>query len=104
LPRLFVEAQVVERLGSESNVIFAIDAPRVDTEATRAATEAEAADDDQLLAEDDRALFTARLAGRPPIDLGQRIELTVRTERLYFFDSRSGETLGVARNVARAAV
>jgi multiple sugar transport system ATP-binding protein len=30
-PRLRVEAQVVESLGSETNVIFALDAPRVDT-------------------------------------------------------------------------
>ena len=52
-PRLRAEAQVVENLGSETNVICAVDAPRVDTEATRAAIEAKAADDDQLLAEDD---------------------------------------------------
>jgi multiple sugar transport system ATP-binding protein len=103
-PSLRVEAQVVERLGSESNVIFAVDAPRVDTEATRAAAEAQAADDDQLLAEDDRALFTARLAGRPPIAPGQQIELAVRTEHLYFFDQKSGETLAAARDLARAPV
>ena len=48
LPRLRVETQVVESLGSETNLIFAVDAPRVDTEATRAAIEAQAADDDQL--------------------------------------------------------
>ena len=102
LPRLRVEAQVVERLGSESNVIFAVDAPRVDTESTRAATEAQAADDDQLLAEDDRSLFTARLAGRPAIEPGQEIELAVRTERLYFFDPDSGETLATASDPAHA--
>jgi multiple sugar transport system ATP-binding protein len=103
-PRLRLEAQVVERLGSESNVIFAVDAPRVDTESTRAASEAQAADDDQLLAEDDRALFTARLAGRPAIAPGQQIELVLRTERLYFFDPNSGETLAAAPDVARAPV
>jgi multiple sugar transport system ATP-binding protein len=102
LPRLRVEAQVVERLGSESNVIFAVDAPRVDTESTRAATEAQAADDDQLLAEDDRSLFTAHLAGRPAIEPGQEIELAVRTDRLYFFDPESGETLAAASDPAHA--
>jgi multiple sugar transport system ATP-binding protein len=102
LPRMSLEAQVVERLGSESNVIFAVDAPRVDTESTRAAAEAQAADDDQLLAEDDRALFTARLAGRPAIAPGQAIELAVRTERLYFFDPESGKTLASASDSARA--
>jgi multiple sugar transport system ATP-binding protein len=93
LPRMRVEVQVVEGLGSESNVIFAVDAPRVDTEATRAAAEAQASDDDQLLAEDNRSLFTARLAGRPAIAPGQEIELAVRADRLYFFDPESGESL-----------
>jgi multiple sugar transport system ATP-binding protein len=102
LPRLRVEAQVIERLGSESNVIFALDAPRVDTEATRAAAEAQAADDDQLLAEDDRATFTARLAGRPAIAPGQTIELAVRTERLYFFDSETAATLATTGDRVRA--
>jgi multiple sugar transport system ATP-binding protein len=105
LPRLRVEALVVERLGSESNVIFPVDAPRVDTEATRAAAEAQAADDEQLLVEDDRAQFTARLAGRPPIEPGGQLELAVRTERLYFFDPASGETLAAAaRDPARASI
>ena len=102
LPRLRVEVQVVEGLGSESNVIFAVDAPRVDTESTRAAAEAQASDDDQLLAEDDRSLFTARLAGRPAIQPGQEIDLSVRTEHLYFFDPESGESLTPPRDRARA--
>jgi multiple sugar transport system ATP-binding protein len=92
-PRLRVEAQVVESLGSETNVIFALDAPRVDTEATRAAIEAQAADDDQLLAEDDRVTFTARVQGRPRIGPGDPLELAVRTERLHFFDPASGARL-----------
>jgi multiple sugar transport system ATP-binding protein len=104
LPRMEVEALVVERLGSESNVIFPLEAPRVDSEATRAAAEARAADDEQLLAEDDRAQFTARLAGRPPIAPGQRIELAVRTDRLYFFDPESGDTLAAVPDAARASV
>jgi multiple sugar transport system ATP-binding protein len=92
-PRLQAEAEVVENLGSETNLIFAVDAPRVDTEATRAAIEAKAADDDQLLAEDNRAIFTARVQGRPRINPGDRVELAVRTERLHFFDPESGATL-----------
>jgi hypothetical protein len=102
LPRLTVEVQVVERLGSESNVIFAVEAPRVDTDSTRAAAEAQASDDDQLLAEDDRALFTARLAGRPAIAAGEQLELAVRTERLYLFDPESGRTLSAAGDRAPA--
>ncbi len=102
LQRLRVEVQVVEGLGSESNVIFAVNVPRVDTESTRAAAEAQASDDDQLLAEDDRSLFTARLAGRPAIQPGQEIDLAVRADCLYFFDPESGETLIAASNPARA--
>jgi multiple sugar transport system ATP-binding protein len=93
LPRLRVEAQVVESLGSETNVIFALDAPRVDTESTRAAIEAQAADDDQILTEDDRATFTARVQGRPALAPGDTLELAVRTERLHFFDVESGASL-----------
>ena len=104
LPRIEVEVLVVERLGSESNVIFPLEAPRVDSEATRAAAEAQSADDEQLLAEDDRAQFTARLAGRPPIAPGQRVELAVRTDALYFFDPDSGATLTSAPRGARAPV
>jgi multiple sugar transport system ATP-binding protein len=92
-PRLQAEAEVVENLGSETNLIFAVDAPRVDTESTRAAIEAKAADDDHLLAEDNRAIFTARVQGRPRINPGDRVELAVRTERLHFFDPASGATL-----------
>ena len=93
LPRLRVETQVVESLGSETNLIFAVDAPRVDTDATRAAIEAQAADDDQLLAEDDRAMFTARVQGRPRLTPGDPLELAVRTDRLHFFDTASGANL-----------
>ena len=93
LPRIRVETQVVESLGSETNLIFAVDAPRVDTDATRAAIEAQAADDDQLLAEDDRAMFTARLHGRPRLTPGDPLELAVRTDRVHFFDTTSGANL-----------
>ena len=92
-PRLRAQAEVVENLGSETNLIFAVDAPRVDTEATRAAIEAKAADDDQLLAEDNRAIFTARLQGRPRVNPGDAVELAVRIERLHCFDPASGATL-----------
>jgi multiple sugar transport system ATP-binding protein len=104
LPRIEVEALVVERLGSESNVIFPVDAPRVDSEAARAAVEARSADDEQLLAEDDRAQFTARLAGRPPIAPGQRFELAVRAGALYFFDPETGAALATVPHGARAPV
>src|SRR4051812_888508 len=57
LPTIEVETTVIEELGSESHVIFAIDAPPVDAEAVRAASdEGEQA---ILIADDRRSLFTA---------------------------------------------
>ena len=60
LPRIEVEAAVVEELGSATHVLFTIEAPPVDVESVRAATdEGERA---SLLATDRRALFTAEVA------------------------------------------
>ena len=61
LPRMRVKADVVEELGAETHIIFAVDAPRVSAEAVRAATEDE---DGTLFADDQRAQFTARVDGR----------------------------------------
>jgi multiple sugar transport system ATP-binding protein len=89
---LRVVPEVVEELGDERYVIFDVDAPRVDTEATRAAVEARTADDALLLPED-RARFTVRLWADAPVSVGQPIGLTVNPERLYFFDPETGSSL-----------
>ena len=60
------ELEVVERLGSESHVIFPVDAQSRRGEAAAAADEATEDGDATLLADDDRARFTARVAGRRP--------------------------------------
>jgi multiple sugar transport system ATP-binding protein len=93
LPRLRVRATVVEDLGAESHVIFAIDAPRVVAEAVRAA-EDEAASSEGLLADDNRALFTARIDGQEPITPGTELELAVDPRRMHFFDVATGAVLG----------
>jgi multiple sugar transport system ATP-binding protein len=84
--------EVVEELGDERYVIFDIDAPRVDTEATRAAVDARTTDDALLLPED-RARFTVRLSTDARVAAGEAIALTVNPDRLYFFDPDSGATL-----------
>jgi multiple sugar transport system ATP-binding protein len=94
LPRITVTASVVEELGAESHVIFAVDAPRVVTDATRAAVDAGDDDDGQLLADDQRSLFTARVDGRRKIAVGDRVELAVSNEHLHFFDPATGDVLG----------
>jgi multiple sugar transport system ATP-binding protein len=84
--------EVVEELGDERYVIFDIDAPRVDTDATRAAVDARSTDDALLLPED-RARFTVRLPTDAPVSVGAPISLTVNPDRLYFFDLDSGARL-----------
>ena len=59
LPRMRVRIDVVEDLGAESHLIFAIDAPRVSAEAVRAAADLAADDEGKLFANDQRAVFTA---------------------------------------------
>jgi len=85
--------EVVEELGDERYVIFDIDAPRVDTDATRAAIDAQSTDDALLLPED-RARFTVRLPTDTRVVVGQPFSLTVNPDRLYFFDAETGATLG----------
>jgi multiple sugar transport system ATP-binding protein len=84
--------EVVEELGDERYVIFDIDAPRVDTDATRAAVEARA--DDALLLPEDRARFTVRLPTEVAVAVGEPLALTINPERLYLFDPDTGEALG----------
>jgi multiple sugar transport system ATP-binding protein len=92
-PEINAVPEVVEELGDERYVIFDIDAPRVDTDATRAAVEARAADDALLLPED-RARFTVRLPTEVAVAVGEPLALTIDPERLYFFDPDTGEALG----------
>ena len=66
-PRLRAELEVVERLGSESHVIFPVDAEKPAGEAAAAAEEATEDSDATLLADDDRARFTAVDPGPAPL-------------------------------------
>jgi multiple sugar transport system ATP-binding protein len=83
---------LVEELGDERYVIFDVDSPLVDTDATRAAVSARAADE-TLLAPEDRARFTARLATDAPLSRGKPLALAINPERLYFFDPGTGAAL-----------
>jgi multiple sugar transport system ATP-binding protein len=92
-PRMGVRAEVVEDLGSETHVIFPIEAPRVVADAVRAA--ADDADDEEgvLFADDQRSLFTARIDGTDAVVPGGTVELAVDTRRLHFFDPVTGAAL-----------
>jgi hypothetical protein len=84
--------ELVEELGDERYVIFPLDTPTVDTEATRAAVSARASDE-ALLPHEDRARFTARLMTDAPLERGAPVRLAVNPEHLYFFDPETGATL-----------
>ncbi len=89
-PRMRVKADVVEELGAETHIIFAVDAPRVSAEAVRAATEDE---DGSLFADNQRAQFTARVDGRKRVLPGDDLELAVDTGQFHFFEPETGVTL-----------
>jgi multiple sugar transport system ATP-binding protein len=88
-----VTPAVVEDLGDERFVIFDLDAPRVDTEATRAALDARSADDALLLRDQQKARFTIRLPADAPVTVGQPLTVSLDPRRLYFFDPKSGAAL-----------
>jgi multiple sugar transport system ATP-binding protein len=91
-PTIDVVPDVIEELGDERYVIFDVDAPRVDTDATRAAVDARTSDD-ALLQPADRARFTARLTTDVPVAIGSPLQLAVDPARLSLFDPETGEAL-----------
>jgi multiple sugar transport system ATP-binding protein len=93
LPRLRAELEVVERLGTESHVIFPVDAPKLSGAAAAAADEATEESDATLLADDHRARFTARIEGRRRFAPGEVVEFAVPPDALHLFDPETGEAL-----------
>jgi multiple sugar transport system ATP-binding protein len=92
--RITIRPDVIEELGGVSNLLFPIDAHRVNTDATRAAVEAGSDDEGRLLADDQRARFCATIHGRRHVAIGKEVELAVDTEHLHFFDPDTGAVLG----------
>jgi multiple sugar transport system ATP-binding protein len=88
LPTLEVQVEVVEELGADTHVIFAIDAPPVDVSELREA----AGDEDALLAVED-ALFTARVDPATSARPGSRLRLAVDPSRFHYFDPATGRRL-----------
>src|SRR5262245_60665085 len=77
LPRITIRPELVEELGAERHVLFAVEAPRLVVDATRAAVDGDAGEDATLLADDDRVLFCAKLDARTPAAAGAELELAV---------------------------
>jgi multiple sugar transport system ATP-binding protein len=91
LPRIDALVEVVEELGSDTHVLFRIDAPRVETEDVRQTLEGE----DTMLAED-RALFDARVDPRTDARPGGMVRLAVDPRGFHFFDVATGDNLSAA--------
>jgi multiple sugar transport system ATP-binding protein len=92
-PRVRVRVDVVERLGTETHLVFAVEAPRVSADELREAVDADAGDD-VLLADDDRATFTAVVDAHHEVAAGETVELVADPARLYGFDPQSGGAIG----------
>ncbi len=91
-PTIDVRIDVVEELGAEKNLIFALDAPPVVTEATRAAaTDAAQA---TLLAEAGKTICTAQVDYRSACAVGDVCRLAVDTDTMHFFDPATGAAIG----------
>jgi multiple sugar transport system ATP-binding protein len=90
LPRLRATLEVVERLGSESHVIFPVEAPALTGEAAVAADAATEEADATLLAGDTRTRFTARVEGRRRLAPGEAAEFAIDPEAIHLFDPASG--------------
>jgi multiple sugar transport system ATP-binding protein len=97
LPTVDVDVLVLEELGSDTHVIFPIEAPRVETEDLRAAADNE----DEALLADDQSLWNARVASKSAARPGA-LRLAVDTAHLYFSDPDTGTSLtpGAAAVVA----
>jgi multiple sugar transport system ATP-binding protein len=98
LPMVDVDVLVLEELGSDTHVIFPIDAQRVEAEDLRAAADHE---EDALLA-DDQSLFNARVSSRTAAEPGSPLRLAIETSSLYFFDPDTGVSLTPAAAVPAA--
>jgi multiple sugar transport system ATP-binding protein len=89
LPAIDVDVAVIEELGSDTHVIFAVDAPPVDSETLLVPEQRE----EELILCGDRAVFNARVDARSSAAPGERLRLAVDTARFHFFDPETGDNL-----------
>jgi multiple sugar transport system ATP-binding protein len=92
--RLRGTVEVVEELGTETQLVVGIDAPRLRADAVRDALDA-APGDDVLLADEDRATLTAVVDPRLRPSTGETVELAIDPARLHAFDPETGNAIAV---------
>jgi multiple sugar transport system ATP-binding protein len=99
LPRVDVNAEVVEELGADTHVLFSVAAPRVDVSEVRAA----AGDEDAAVTAVEGSLFTARVDPGTAAKPGAPLRLAVDPSRLHYFDPETGLRLQPDRALAAVA-
>ncbi|HEY2802462.1 MAG TPA: sn-glycerol-3-phosphate ABC transporter ATP-binding protein UgpC [Actinomycetota bacterium] len=102
LPTIDVRADVTENLGSEINVLFAVDAPPVASDVIAATIDEPDADSFAFL-DEGTTIFCARVDARSAIRPGSDVRLSVDPSRFYFFDRSTGDAIGSGRAVAVSA-
>jgi multiple sugar transport system ATP-binding protein len=97
LPQIDVQVEVVEELGADTHVIFAVAAPRIDVSEVR-----EAAGDEDALGALEGSLFTARVDPATAARPGSSLRLSVDPSRVHYFDPETGLRLEPDRAPAAA--
>jgi multiple sugar transport system ATP-binding protein len=94
LPQIEAELEVVERLGTESHLIFPLDAAPLQAAVVEVAQEAvNDGEEATLLAGDDRLRITARVEGRQRFTVGQRVPFAIDPDGIHLFDPQTGAAL-----------
>jgi multiple sugar transport system ATP-binding protein len=92
LPRIDVQVEVLEELGSDSHVFFPVEAEQIVIE--DALSDSGEDNDTSILAEQkDRTLMIARVDARTQARVGGSARIAVDPSRLYFFSPETGESL-----------
>jgi len=86
-PRIEVQVEVLEELGSDAHVFFLVDARRITAETL------EADEEEATLLALEKALFTARVDARTQAHIGDGMRLALDPQRFHFFDPATGESL-----------
>jgi multiple sugar transport system ATP-binding protein len=102
-PRMSVVTQLTEALGSESHVIFAIDAPPVEHKDVVDLAPRGEEDESAIPLYEGKSLWTARVSAHSGVRAGDRIELGVDTTSMHFFDPESGLAIGGTKEVRGAS-
>jgi multiple sugar transport system ATP-binding protein len=90
-PVVEVTADVVEDLGTEAHVLFAVEAPPIQVEGVEEDPEAGAPI--PLVAAEGTSVFTAAVDARTAAQPGGRVRLSVNPDRFHFFDRDTGRVI-----------